>query len=119
MIVQKNKIDKTILCQNRWKKQTFFNKVQPVVSGITIFDFDFMKFDRNCSGSHQGTKPALARRLHIVLRSTKARSGPGTQRIDVPAIALAQARRVGMSFTPISEKEERIARKTVDVVPNA
>ena len=24
-----------------------------------------------------------------------------------------------MSFTPLSEKEERIARKTVDVVPNA
>ena len=64
----------------------------------------------NCSGSHQGTKPALpvprpgrdreARRLHIVLRSTKARSGPGTQRID-------------MSFNPLSEKEEGIARKTV------
>jgi len=50
MIVQKNKIDKVILCQNRWKKQTFFNKVQPVVSGITIFDLDFMKFDLDFSG---------------------------------------------------------------------
>jgi len=57
MIVQKNKIDKIILCQNRWKKQTFFNKVQPVVSGIMIFDFDFMKFDRNCSGSHPRPDP--------------------------------------------------------------
>jgi hypothetical protein len=60
MIVQKNNLDKIILCQNRWKKQTFFSKVQPVESGTTIFHFDFMKFDRNCSGSHQGTKPALA-----------------------------------------------------------
>ena len=50
MIVQKNKIDKIILCQNRWKKQTFSNKVQPVVSGIMIFDFDFMKFDLDFSG---------------------------------------------------------------------
>jgi len=70
------------------------------------------KIDK-CSGSHQGTKPALARWLHIVLRSTKARSGPGTQRIDLPAIALAQAKRAGMSFTPLSENEEGIARKTV------
>jgi len=41
MIVQKNKIDKIILCQNRWKKQTFFSKVQSVVSGIMIFNLDF------------------------------------------------------------------------------
>jgi len=41
MIVQKNKIDKIILCQNRWKKQTFFSKVQPIVSGIMIFNLDF------------------------------------------------------------------------------
>ena len=50
MIDQKNKIDKIILCQNRWKKQTFFNKVQPVVSGIMIFDLDFMKFGLDFSG---------------------------------------------------------------------
>ncbi len=50
MIDQKNKIDKIILCQNRWKKQTFFSKVQPVVSGITIFDFDSMKFGLDFSG---------------------------------------------------------------------
>jgi len=36
----------------------------------------------NFSGSHQGTK---------------------TQRIGLPAIALAQARRPGISFTPLSE----------------
>jgi len=43
-----------------------------------------MFFIANCSDSHQGTK---------------------RQRIDLPAIALAQARRAGMSFTPLSEKE--------------
>jgi len=55
----------------------------------------------NCSGSHQGTK---------------------SQRIDLPAIGFALGefpnsgtrKQAGMSFTPLSEKEERIARKTVD-----
>jgi len=32
------------------EEANFFNKVQPVVSGITIFDFDFMKFDLDFSG---------------------------------------------------------------------
>jgi len=50
----------------------------------------FMLRERNCSGSHQDTK------------------------IDLPAIALAQARQAGMDFTPLPEKEERIARKIVD-----
>jgi len=41
------------------------------------------------------------------------RSGPGTQRRDLPAIALAQARQAGMNFTSLSKKEEHIASKTV------
>ena len=32
------------------KSKLFFDKVQPVVSGIMIFDFDFMKFDLDFSG---------------------------------------------------------------------
>ena len=34
------------------EEANFFNKVQPVVSGITIFDFDFMKFDLDFLGTY-------------------------------------------------------------------
>jgi len=35
------------------KSKLFFDKVQPVVSGIMIFDFDFMKFDPNSLGNRK------------------------------------------------------------------
>jgi len=62
---------------------------------------------------------------HLDMPGLGQGSGPGTQRIDLPAtcpqcfatrggrVALAQAKRAGMSFTPLSENEEGIARKTV------
>jgi len=51
-----------------------------VLAGLVFNNF------RNCSDSHQDTK---------------------TQRRDLPAIALAQARQAGMAFTPLSEKPAR------------
>jgi len=61
-----------------------------------------------------GRPPFLVFFWLIVLYTTVVRFSY-YQRIDLPAIALAQARQAGMSFTPLSEKGESIAGKTVNV----